>query len=245
MKENKATGYILVRRNIKDSDKIITVFTREFGKISVIAKGIKKPKAKLQSQLEPLVEVRFRYLGSGSIHVLVGAQAVTASNYFNADMNTRVSALFITEIMDLISVEGQANKELYSLYKTFLNDLLKTKKVLIGVIYCMLNIMKLSGVEPNIDSLKGHSGAYFDYDEGTVTPRVGGNKYSHISSDSAKLWMVCLKYHKKTVDNLAVSQPVLSESFLVLVDYFQYHYAKKIKSAKVLINTTNLLQASA
>ena len=105
--------------------------------------------------------------------------------------------------------------------------------------------MKLSGIEPSIDNLNGSTGAYFDYDEGTVSSKIGGNKSSHISIESAKLWMVCLKYHKKTVDNLAVDTSVLNESFMVLVEYFQYHYAKRLKSIKVLINSTNILQPSA
>lgn len=245
MKEHNTTGFILSRRNLKDSDKIITVFTLEFGKVSLIAKGVKKPKAKLQSQLEPLAEVRFRYLGSGSIPILVGAQALSANQYFSVDMDRRISALFISEIMDLISLEGQPNKELYLLYKTCLQNLLETKKVLLSVIYSMINIMKLSGIEPRIDKLKANPDAFFDFDEGTVSSQIGGNKSSRISAESAKLWMVCLKYHKKTVDNLAVDQSVLNESFMVLADYLQYHYAKKLKSIKVLINSTNLLQPSA
>lgn len=245
MKEYKATGYILSRRNLKDSDRIITIFTLEYGKISLIAKGIKKPKAKLQSQLEPLAEVRFRYLGSGAIPILVGAQALSANQYFSVDMDRRISALFISEIMDLISIEGQPNKELYSLYKTCLLDLLETKKVLLSVVYSMINIMKLSGIEPSIDNLKDNSSAYFDYDDGTVSSQIGGNKASRVSIESAKLWMICLKYHKRTVDNLAVDQLVLNESFMVLSEYFQYHYAKRLKSIKVLINSTNLLQPSA
>ena len=59
MKQNEYIGYVISRNNINDSDRIITIFTHELGKKSFIAKGIRKPKAKLQSQLEPLVESKF------------------------------------------------------------------------------------------------------------------------------------------------------------------------------------------
>jgi len=44
-------GIILARIEFKDTDGIFSVFTKEHGKISVIAKGIKKPKSKFSAFL--------------------------------------------------------------------------------------------------------------------------------------------------------------------------------------------------
>lgn len=245
MKQFEATGYVLNRRSLKDSDRILTVFTQESGKISLIAKGIKKPKAKLQSQIEPLVEIKFRFLGAGKLPVLVGAQALGPNTYFNSSMELRLIALLATEILGLITIEGQSNEELYKLYKLSLESMLSSKKLLLELVYLLINMMKLSGIEPHVEGTPKNAKLYFDYDEGTVATKIGDHKYSLISPDVAKLWMICTKYHKQTVLRLRLDPKTLDEATNLLIEYLQYHYGKKIKSYKVVINSTNLLQASA
>ena len=55
MNQNELTGFVISRKNINDADKILTLFTLEQGRYSLIAKGVRKPRAKLQSAIEPLV----------------------------------------------------------------------------------------------------------------------------------------------------------------------------------------------
>lgn len=245
MKQFEAIGYVLNRKNLKDSDRILTVFTHQSGKISLVAKGIKKPKAKLQSQVEPLVEIKFRYLGNGKLPVLVGAQAIEANAYFDSAIEQRLIALLATETLSLITIEGQPNEDLYRLYKSSLESMLNSKKLLLELIYLLINMMKLSGIEPHVDGTSKNAKLYFDYDEGRVANKIGNHKYSPISHDVAKLWMICTKYHKQTVLRLRLDAKTLNNATSLLVEYLQYHYGKKIKSYKVLINSTNLLQASA
>jgi len=52
--EYKYTGIILNKRNIGETDRMYTIFTREGGKIRSLAKGVRKPHAKLASSLESL-----------------------------------------------------------------------------------------------------------------------------------------------------------------------------------------------
>lgn len=52
--EYKYTGIILNKRDIGETDRLYTIFTREGGKIKSLAKGVRKPHAKLASSLETL-----------------------------------------------------------------------------------------------------------------------------------------------------------------------------------------------
>jgi len=52
--EYRYTGIILNKRNIGETDRMYTIFTREGGKIRTLAKGVRKPHAKLASSLETL-----------------------------------------------------------------------------------------------------------------------------------------------------------------------------------------------
>jgi DNA repair protein RecO (recombination protein O) len=245
MKQFEAVGFIINRKSLKDSDRILTVFTKEYGKISLVAKGIKKPRAKLQPHLEPLVEINFRYIGSGKLPVLVGAQAIKKNNFYGAELNMGISALFITEVLGLITIEGQPNLALYGLYRTFLVELTHSSKIGLDLVYMLLNMMKVSGIEPHILDVASKDRLYFDFEDGTITSRAISSHSFQLSPQMAKLWKACLSYHKETILRIRLDQVAIKQSVALLTDYLQHHYAKKIKSYKVLVNSTNFLQASA
>ena len=53
MKKYRIEGVIIKRRNFKEADKILTVFTKKYGKVSVLAKGVRK----ITSRRGPSVEL--------------------------------------------------------------------------------------------------------------------------------------------------------------------------------------------
>lgn len=72
--EYKYTGIVLNKRNVGETDRIYTIYTLEGGKIRSLAKGVRKPQAKLAASLENITLadvtiVRSRGLGNitGSI----------------------------------------------------------------------------------------------------------------------------------------------------------------------------------
>jgi DNA repair protein RecO (recombination protein O) len=56
-----AEAFILRTYPLKESDKIVSFFTREWGKRRGVARGARRPKSKFGSTLEPLTQVRVQY----------------------------------------------------------------------------------------------------------------------------------------------------------------------------------------
>jgi len=54
-------GFVIGKKNIKEYDREYCFFTKKYGKISLIAKSVRKPLSKLSGQLEPpnLIELMF------------------------------------------------------------------------------------------------------------------------------------------------------------------------------------------
>src|SRR4030042_2940163 len=52
------TGIILKRRDYQENDRIFCLYTKDFGKIEVVAKGTKKITSKLKGYLEPFYLVK-------------------------------------------------------------------------------------------------------------------------------------------------------------------------------------------
>lgn len=70
-------GIVLRRVNYGEADRILTVMTRDSGKIGVIARGVRKPRAKSAAQTDLFVRSTMQLAQSrGQLHVLTQAAAV-------------------------------------------------------------------------------------------------------------------------------------------------------------------------
>ena len=63
-------GFILHHRNYKETSLILDVLTEDFGKVSLLAKGVRKAKSKTLGLLQPFVPLRISYLGKSELKTL-------------------------------------------------------------------------------------------------------------------------------------------------------------------------------
>ena len=62
----KTEGIVLKSMEYQEADKIVTIFTKDYGKITAIAKGVRKTKSKFGSSLEILTHSVFLFYISSS-----------------------------------------------------------------------------------------------------------------------------------------------------------------------------------
>ena len=72
-------GYILHHRPYRDTGRILEVVTRDHGRLSLFARGVRGPKAKLASILQPFQMLLFSWTGRGEAAQLTGAESAQAS----------------------------------------------------------------------------------------------------------------------------------------------------------------------
>ena len=76
---NYSTEAIVLRtRDNKDADKIITLFTRDFGKQTVIAKGIKKLSSRKRGNLEVFNEVKTSVVNTKGMGIITEVQLLNS-----------------------------------------------------------------------------------------------------------------------------------------------------------------------
>jgi DNA repair protein RecO (recombination protein O) len=69
-----APAYILHHRPYRDTSRILEVLTREHGRLSLFARGVRGPKAKLASALQPFRLLLLSWTGRGEAAQLTGAE---------------------------------------------------------------------------------------------------------------------------------------------------------------------------
>jgi DNA repair protein RecO (recombination protein O) len=68
-------AYILHHRPYRDTSRILEVITREHGRLSLFARGVRGPKAKLASILQPFQLLLLSWSGRGEAAQLTGAES--------------------------------------------------------------------------------------------------------------------------------------------------------------------------
>jgi DNA repair protein RecO (recombination protein O) len=71
-----APGYILHHQPYRDTSRILEVLTRDAGRLSLFARGVRGPKAKLASQLQPFRPLLLSWSGRSEAGQLTGAEGV-------------------------------------------------------------------------------------------------------------------------------------------------------------------------
>jgi DNA repair protein RecO len=110
------TGIVLKRRNWGEADKIITVYTRESGKVRMLAKGVRKLSSRRSGHLEPFQCVKLTVHGGGKLHIISEAESESRSD---GEMNLKIIgyAYFLCELVDKLTPDEEKSEDIYYLFK--------------------------------------------------------------------------------------------------------------------------------
>ena len=70
-------GIVLKKLDVGEADALYAIYTRDYGKIRVLAQGIRKPEAKLRGHLEPLSLSAIRFVIGRGGEKLIAASMVS------------------------------------------------------------------------------------------------------------------------------------------------------------------------
>ena len=72
----RAKGLVVASRDIGEKDKLLTILTLEYGKLTCKARGVKAPKSKLKMQTQPFCFADFEMVKSGGNYTLTGGNII-------------------------------------------------------------------------------------------------------------------------------------------------------------------------
>lgn len=93
---------VLNKDNYKDYDVKFIVYTPDYGKIVIIAKGAKKITSKLNSHLEFFSVTKVMIAKGAAVNRLAGAQIVEAHKNIIRDNHKTIIALYFLEVINLL-----------------------------------------------------------------------------------------------------------------------------------------------
>lgn len=104
---HKWEGIVLKARAYGESNKIVTLMTREAGKVSAMARGAKKPSSRLASVTQPFtygVYVVQRHTGMGTLQQ---GEHLNSMRHIREDIVATAYASYVVELVDRLVEEGR------------------------------------------------------------------------------------------------------------------------------------------
>ena len=108
-------GIVLRSHKLGEADKIIRVLTREHGKRSAVAKGLRKTTSRFGARLEPFTCARLLVHTGRSLDIVRQAEIETSFHEVREDIALFVHASGMAELIDGITQEHEPHPELFDL----------------------------------------------------------------------------------------------------------------------------------
>ncbi|HEV3156371.1 MAG TPA: DNA repair protein RecO [Candidatus Baltobacteraceae bacterium] len=112
---SKARAYLLRARQLGEADRILTLFTRERGKIDAVAKGARRPKSVLAGCLEFGSELDLGFHHGRSLDVVVSADVRRLGWSGIVRPEAFATGQLFAELVDLFCEPELAQPEIYTL----------------------------------------------------------------------------------------------------------------------------------
>jgi DNA repair protein RecO (recombination protein O) len=184
----KTHAVVLKRIAVGETDKIVTLFTREYGKLNAIAKGARRTTSRLVGGTEPLTYSRMLLAVGQNLDVLTQCEVQEAFLDLRRDLPKLGHATYLIELTNAAVEERQPHPELFDLLLTALYVLERVEAADIAARMFELKAMRLLGYEPQLDrcvldraSLAGPRFVFSPSRGGMLCPRCAGEGGSVIS----------------------------------------------------------------
>lgn len=113
MEEIKTKGIVISASDYKDSDKLVTIFSFDFGIIKARAKGIKKAKAKLSFACQPFAFVEFMLSAKGGFYTIINATSIDQFFDLTSDFDNYILMLACLEVCQKTVKENNPEPALF------------------------------------------------------------------------------------------------------------------------------------
>lgn len=114
-REYSDLGIVLRSHKLGESDKILRLLTREHGKRSAVAKGVRKTTSRFGARLEPLTCARLFMHQGRNMDTIKQVEIRTSFQDVREDLDLFMSAQAMCELADNITTEHEPHPELFDL----------------------------------------------------------------------------------------------------------------------------------
>lgn len=143
-KIQKVQGFVLKKKNLLNADAVITVFSKELGKLTIIGKGIRKITSKRQAHFQTGNLIKTQLSGSHGMPYIQSSELISGFASLRIEQNINYIYLMLS-IIDALLPEGMSEINVYTIILNFYIDLGKNNNPLVVFTNSLQKILEILG----------------------------------------------------------------------------------------------------
>jgi len=164
-------GFVLHSYPYKETSLIIDVFSRQYGRVALLAKGAKRPHSQLRGVLQTFQPLTFSWSGKSELQTLTAAEWV--GGMLPLEKNTLLCGFYLNEIIIKLIQRDDPQPLLFDDYVATINQLAHAESAAIVLRKFELNLLKTAGVVNDLSFCTKQRASVFPEILYTVDPEAG------------------------------------------------------------------------
>jgi DNA repair protein RecO (recombination protein O) len=223
-----------------EADRLVTLYTREQGKLRAVAKGARKITSRKAGHLEPFTQVKLQLSRGRDLFIVTQADTVEAYLPLRESLVLTGTASYLVELLDRFVYEEEgANPTLFRLLADTLQRLAGNEDAWLAVRYYEMRLLDYLGFRPQLFECANCGRAikaeeqYFSFSlGGVICPRCGRG-LPNLKPISVETLKYLRHFQRSSYGEAARARPspgVRDEAENLMQGYFTYLLERELNS---------------
>ena len=240
----QADAIVLRRLDYGEADRIVTLLTREYGKLAAIAKGARRGTARAGSSLDLFARSRMMLAKGRNLDVVTQVEHRGDVRHISGDLDRTAYACLVSEVVDKVLEDRHPVDEMFTLVVDTLDRLNATERSpRADAAWFVMRILDQLGYLPQLRDCPScsrplpESSAWFSALLGGVLCQACGSHEqagSPLSVNGLKVLRLMATGQVELYDRLRLTSELLDEVDAVLHAQLEYHLDRRLKSLEFI-----------
>ena len=241
----QADALVIRTREHGEADKLLTLFSREHGKLQAVAKGVRKPTSRQRAGAQLFTYGDFLLHRGRTWDTVNQASPRESFAHLWSDLDENMAAMAIAELLDAATAAGQSLPQVFTLTLSVFFLLEHFEPVILQCSYT-IRLLAMLGYAPVLhrcvecgSSLKGETVKFDPERGGVICPRcVSDGQTRIIKAGSAAFMQQLLLADIRKIDRLRWPLWMQTEIRTILQEYCELKFEKRLRSWRMGENLT-------
>lgn len=239
----KLQAFVLSNSDYGESDRIVSLFTLEYGRLKGFARGARNSRKRFGPALEPLARIDVQLNHKDGLSSLRSADVITLYSGIRAELGAIAQGLYACELVECLTPEGHPLPRLYRLLAAYLERLDTGLSEESDRRMFEINVLNILGYRPSLEECSrcgspyGTGGALIQHG-GELVCRFCAATGRHMPSTALQSLSSCLVTGR--FGQVSFNKELLVTVGILLDESVVTHCARKLKSLEFLRHTCSL-----
>ena len=226
-----------------EADRIIKLFTAEKGKITAIAKGVRKIRSRKAGHLEPFTRASLFLAKGRNLDIITQAETLDSYIGLREDLERLALASYVVEVVDRFTYEEGQNIGIFRLLANTLSRLETLPNAETVVHYYETRLLDLLGFRPQLfecvncgSQIREEDQSFSPLTGGVLCPKCGSSQSDawSVKKDTLRYWRHMQRSKWQQVESVVIPNAIETRLEDLIQRYLTYLLERSLNSPEFL-----------